>query len=238
MYVYTCDFLLQLMFSCTGFGESLIRTAGGRAFIVLYAILGIPVTVLFIATLSKLMARLFKTCLKPCRKGVKLLVAGYLSLLLAGVILLVFLPAIVFWLVEDRATFGDYSIALYFCFITLSTIGFGDVVVLQSNESHTSVASTAFYTAFIVLWVFVGLAYLTLLITEAVHGISSIWKRLVQKLPGGRTLAEEDFEERPLEKLVVKASRGLRKTLRHVIQHSSKGREERTKTSAETSNVS
>lgn len=225
-----------MFFFCTGFGESVIQTAGGRAFIVLYAILGIPVTVLFIATLSKLLARLFKSCLKPCRKGVKLLVAGYLSLLLAGVILLIFLPAIVFWLVEDRATFGDYSTALYFCFITLSTIGFGDVVVLQNIEFHT--ASTAFYTAFIVLWVFVGLAYLTLLITEAVHGISSIWKRFVQKLPGGRTLAEEDFEERPLEKLVVKASQGLRKTFRHVIQHASRDREEKTRTSAETSNVS
>lgn len=228
---HVCSLILGMLirihtFSCTGFGASVIQTAGGRAFIVLYAIFGIPVTVLLIATLSKLLARLFKMCLKPCHKGVKLLIAGYLALLLAGVILLVFLPAIVFWQVEDQAEFGDYNTALYFCFITLSTIGFGDVVVLQDIEPNTSAASTAFYTVFIVLWVFLGLAYLTLLITEAVHGISSIWKRFVQKLPGGSTLAQEDFEERPLEKLIVKASQGLRRTVRHIIPHSNKGTEE------------
>ena len=204
----------------------MIQTSGGRAFIVLYAIFGIPVTVLLIATLSKLLARLFKTCLKPCRQSVTPLVVAYLGILLAGVILLIILPAIVFWQVEDENVFENFSTALYFCFITLSTIGFGDVVVLwgSSGLHTTSKAGTAVYTAFIVLWVFLGLAYLALLITEAVHGISSIWKRCAQKLPGGSTLAEEDFEERPLEKLIVKASRGLRKTVRNVIPHSNKGR--------------
>ena len=215
----------------------MIRTSGGRAFIVLYAIFGVPVTVLLIATLSKLLARLFKTCLKPCRQRVTPLIVAYLGILLAGVILLIVLPAIVFWQVEDKTIFGDFSTALYFCFITLSTIGFGDVVVLRGRSGlhTTSKAGTAVYTAFIVLWVFLGLAYLALLITEAVHGISSIWKRFAQKLPGGSTLAEEDFEERPLEKLIVKASRGLRKTVRNVIPHSNKGKSRNEKESKRTS---
>ena len=221
---------VHIFLAHAGFGTSVINTTGGRAFIVLYAILGIPVTVVLIATLSKLLARLFKLCLKPCRQGTKRLVASYLSLLLAGVVLLIFLPAVVFWQVE---TSFDFSTALYFCFITLSTIGFGDVVVLQGIESSISPVSLAFYTIFIVLWVFVGLAYLTLLITEAVHGISSVWKRSVQKLPGGTAIAEEEFEERPLEKWLGRASRGVRKTLRHVIQHGNKNKERKTSSNAE-----
>lgn len=201
-----------------GYGNVLIRTDSGRVFIVFFAFFGIPLSILLIATLGQLLSRLFKFILKPFRKKLVVLLLGYASLLLIGFMVIILLPSIVFWLVEtgsgapdvgpstiNQIPFSSLSSALYYSFITLSTIGFGDIVVLTSDTHPDTPAGTACYVAFIVVWVYVGLAYLGLVIHEIIIGFTAVWKRIVVKVPWcGMEVAEERFEDSALERLIAK----------------------------------
>ena len=59
---------------------------------------------------------------------------------LAGFIVFIVLPAVVFWHIEDGWTYLD---SLYFSFVTLTTIGFGDyvagelVMVYRKHNSYS-----------------------------------------------------------------------------------------------------
>ena len=188
----------------------------GRPFVAVFALIGLPLAILLLANLGKLWSRIFKICLKPLSKSLMLLIVSYICLLCFGLIFIVFLPAIIFWYVEN----WPYLDALYFCFIALSTIGFGDVVVLTSDERPPSDEGEVFYVIFIVLWLFVGLAYLALIIQEVVVLLVLIWKFIGKKLPGCQDNMDEEFEERPLEKLVKKAGKKV-KRLRVTFQNRS-----------------
>lgn len=206
------EFIQAFFFSATvitsiGFGNVSTSTVLGRCFVVAFAIFGLPLTVLFLANLGKLLSRIFKTCLKPLSKSLTLLVGGYICLLLFGLVFIIFLPAIVFTYVEE----WSYWDALYFCFIALSTIGFGDVVVLMRDDRPDTRTKEVFYVLFIVLWLFVGLAYLALIIQEIVVLLSLIWKSIMKRVSWCKDTAEEEFEERPLEKLVHKAGKKVKK---------------------------
>ena len=202
-----------------GYGNVILRTDSGRVFIVFFALFGIPLSILLIATLGQLLSRIFKSILiKPFRKNLLVLVLSYISLLLVGFVVIVLLPAIVFWLVEtgsgapdvgpstiDNIPFSSLSAALYYSFITLSTIGFGDIVVLTSDTHPDTAAGVAFYVLFTVVWVYVGLAYLGLVIHEIIVGFTAVWKQVVAKVPWcGMEVAEERFEDSALEKLISK----------------------------------
>lgn len=217
-----------------GYGNVLLRTDSGRVFVVFFALFGIPLSLLLIATLGKLLSRIFKSVLiKPFRKNLLVLVLSYVGLLLVGFVLIVLFPAIVFWAVEtgsgapdvgpatiDTIPFSSLSAALYYSFITLSTIGFGDIVVLTSDTHPSTTAGIACYVFFIVVWVYMGLAYLGLVIHEIIIGFSAVWKRVVAKVPWcGMEVAEERFEDSALEKLVSK----IRAMPRHMRGWSKKG---------------
>ena len=186
-------------------------------FIVFYALIGIPLTVIFLANVGKLLSRILKTCLKPFSKYLSVLVISYVFLLSLGLIIVVCIPAVVFAHVEG----WNYEDAVYFCFISLSTIGFGDIVVLSNDDNPASEVDKAFYTIFIFIWVFVGLAYLTIIIQEFIVAFSLLWKKIAMKIPWCRiAAAEEGFEERPLEKLAAKAGRRINR-LKRTIRHNS-----------------
>ena len=192
-----------------------------KVFIVCYASVGIPLAILLIANLGKLLSRTFKTVLKPFRRNLYVLIAMYIFFLLCGVVVVVFLPAWVFVAVEGPETLPNYGTALYFCFVALSTIGYGRFVVLRNENKPVSVPLRVLYVAFFTVWMFVGLAYLGLIIQEVVVGASLLWKKLAKYLPCcGGEVAEMDFEERPLEKLVKKAKR-LRQTVKSNLREPS-----------------
>lgn len=183
-----------------------------------YASVGIPLAIILIANLGKLLSRLFKTVLKPFRRNLYLLVIMYIFFLSCGVAVVVFLPAWVFLTVEGPETLPNYGTALYFCFVALSTIGYGRFVVLRNENTPVSLPLRVLYVAFFTVWMFVGLAYLGLIIQEVVVGASLLWKKLAKYLLCcGGDVAEMDFEERPLEKLVKKAKQ-LRQTVKSSLR--------------------
>lgn len=105
-------------------------SAGGKAFCVVYAALGLPASLALVATLRHCLLPLLSSpvaCaagrwqLAPARAA--LLQAAGLGLLVAGTFVL--LPALLLWGLQGSRSLLE---AIYFCFGSLSTIGLGDLL--------------------------------------------------------------------------------------------------------------
>lgn len=111
----------------TGYGNQSPITGGGRIFVIFFALLGIPLTGLMLVGVGdKMKSVMFYFQKKNYSEYHRIESTVKHTLLHAVVIgLLILLPAGIFHMVEDW-TYGE---SLYYCFITLFTIGFGDFVV-------------------------------------------------------------------------------------------------------------
>ncbi|ELU12952.1 hypothetical protein CAPTEDRAFT_112884 [Capitella teleta] len=121
-----------LMFTLTvvttiGYGHVYPSTAAGRAICIVYALLGIPFTLIFLGAVGDKMVSVAMRMgqVRWSRKHPAFNKAlNTWCVLLAGMLIMFLLPAIIFTAIEGWS-FGG---ACYYCFITLSTIGFGDTV--------------------------------------------------------------------------------------------------------------
>ncbi|KAL2090735.1 hypothetical protein ACEWY4_012998 [Coilia grayii] len=138
-----------------GYGHAAPGTDAGKAFCMLYAVLGIPLTLVMFQSLGErmntctryLLSRL-KRCLGLRRTGVSMgnmVLVGLLSC--TGVLCV---GAATFSYFEGWSFFHAY----YYCFITLTTIGFGDFVALLKRED---LQSNTLYVTFSFLYILVGL---------------------------------------------------------------------------------
>jgi len=108
------------------------KSAGGRAFTVVYALIGIPLQLVTLGALGWWLSRALDRCFfRPCRCGDdedrstwslgKHVVRMFLNIV---IFLMVFaiIPACLFWQLEE----WTLPEGIYYAFITLTTIGFGD----------------------------------------------------------------------------------------------------------------
>ena len=118
---------LVLFIFSTGYGNQSPTTGGGRIFVIFFALLGIPLTGLMLVGVGdKMKSVVFYFQKKNYTEYHRTERTVKHTLLHAVIIgLLILLPAGIFHTVEDW-TYGE---SLYYCFITLFTIGFGDFVV-------------------------------------------------------------------------------------------------------------
>lgn len=121
----------MFVFVSTGYGHTAPLSDGGKAFCIIYSVIGIPFTLLFLtAVVQRIMV--FSTR-RPItyihtRWGLsKPLVAIVHATLLAMLAVSCFflIPAAIFSALEENWNFLE---SFYFCFISLSTIGLGDYV--------------------------------------------------------------------------------------------------------------
>ena len=151
-----------------GYGQISPVTAGGQAFCCVFALLGIPIAGVLLIKLADILKsgfnRLRDSLLERVPKNPLFSDStAPLYIALVGVVIFMFIPAVVFFAIED----WTYGQSLYYCFITLSTIGFGDFVPAQSSDDNRII-----YKLLTMVWVFVGLAFLTLLL-EIVNDLFS-----------------------------------------------------------------
>ena len=108
----------------SGFGHLSPSTLEGRLFCVAYALVGIPLTLIFTTTYAGLFVEAIQgCCLRApwCRNGKWV---GLMAYILLGSVVFVWIPAGLYSL-SEKWKFAD---ACYFAFVALSTIGFGDFI--------------------------------------------------------------------------------------------------------------
>nr|XP_034954720.1 potassium channel subfamily K member 7 [Zootoca vivipara] len=130
-------FFTASVLTTTGYGHTVPLSALGKIFCILYSLLGIPMTLLLLAGLLQHLLPLLSH--RPVRyiqtrwgfplARVALVHAMGLGLATLGLFILI--PAICFWALEGSWNFLE---SVYFCFISLSTIGLGDYVPRGSSQ--------------------------------------------------------------------------------------------------------
>ncbi|PNJ43513.1 KCNK1 isoform 4, partial [Pongo abelii] len=114
-----------------GYGHTVPLSDGGKAFCIIYSVIGIPFTLLFLtAVVQRITVHVTR---RPVlyfhiRWGFSKQVVAIVHAVLLGFVTVscfFFIPAAVFSVLEDDWNFLE---SFYFCFISLSTIGLGDYV--------------------------------------------------------------------------------------------------------------
>ncbi|KAM6954557.1 potassium channel subfamily K member 3a [Aplochiton taeniatus] len=138
-----------------GYGHAAPSTDGGKIFCMFYALLGIPLTLVMfqslgerINTLVRYLLHRLKKCLGMRRTEVSMVnmvIIGFVSCMSTLCV-----GALAFSQFEGWSFFHAY----YYCFITLTTIGFGDYVALQKDHALQTKPE---YVAFSFIYILTGL---------------------------------------------------------------------------------
>ena len=138
------------------------KSSGGKVFCIFYGLIGIPICGVFLATTSDYFSNSFLHLYERRRHKLQkdkwhdIFIAAVIFLL-PGLAVFLFIPAAIFTYLEVRTNFHDYYHsrcifwtavidlkdwsyldATYFSFMTLTTIGFGDIVVGKTEKLDSS----------------------------------------------------------------------------------------------------
>ncbi|XP_043930389.1 potassium channel subfamily K member 16-like [Protopterus annectens] len=173
-------FFVGTVVSTIGYGNRAPTTESGQIFCVFFALFGIPMNLIILNNvgkhLSSLATKLGKRLLAKGMKKKKVKILTILISFMAGVIVFLLLPPVLFLFSEN----WSYMEGVYFSFITLSTIGFGDYVVGMNTEKKYS----KIYKPMIAIWILFGMAWLALLfnlLTEFFKGTEKKLSKAHQK---------------------------------------------------------
>ncbi|XP_054883280.1 potassium channel subfamily K member 15-like [Poeciliopsis prolifica] len=138
-----------------GYGHVVPRTDAGKTFCMFYAVLGIPLTLIMFQSLGERMNTLVRFLLRRARRGLGLreTEVSMGNMVLVGLLSCVgtlCVGAAAFSHFEDWTFFNAY----YYCFVTLTTIGFGDFVALKKVDA---LQRRPPYVAFCFVYILVGL---------------------------------------------------------------------------------
>ncbi|XP_006033957.2 potassium channel subfamily K member 3, partial [Alligator sinensis] len=138
-----------------GYGHAAPSTDGGKVFCMFYALLGIPLTLVMfqslgerINTFVKYLLHRMKKCLGMRQAEVSM--ANMVTIGFFSCISTLCIGAAAFSYYEHWSFFHAY----YYCFITLTTIGFGDYVALQKDGALQTKPQ---YVAFSFVYILTGL---------------------------------------------------------------------------------
>lgn len=120
-----------------GYGHSTPVTIGGKAFCMAYAMVGIPLGLVMFQSIGERLNKFASVVIKRAKTYLRCqkTEATEMNLMLATGLLssiIITTGAAVFSRYERWSYFDSF----YYCFVTLTTIGFGDYVALQVNSSN------------------------------------------------------------------------------------------------------
>ncbi|XP_023945918.1 TWiK family of potassium channels protein 7 isoform X2 [Bicyclus anynana] len=168
-------FFSSTVLTTIGYGNIVPETFWGRLFCIAYALIGIPLTLTVIADLGRVfatvvsvMAKQMPTMPKWCNRLSESNPAGQRSLYAFWAVCFLFVylsaGAGLFKMWEDDWTFYD---GFYFCFITMTTIGFGDLVPKRPK-----------YMLLCTLYILIGLALTSTIIELVRRQYARSWQQL------------------------------------------------------------
>lgn len=98
------------------------------------------------------------------------MIAKIAALVIPGFIFFIFIPAFIFTRFEN----WDYFLAVYYSYVTLSTVGFGDYVpTFQPHQEREFGFYFICYQIFLICWVVFGLGYILMTIGFIARGLKS-----------------------------------------------------------------
>ena len=168
------NFASSLLFAFTaittiGYGNLSPDTVLGKLICLVYCLLGIPINAFFIASIGNYFQRKQKKFMSHWSRGSETkvfamkIIFQVLIYLILGPLLFILVPALVLIHIEVKWSYLD---AIYFSFITLSTIGFGDLVPGKSLETLNRLGNWEYvYLAGILIWFIFGLGYLSMIMS-------------------------------------------------------------------------
>ncbi|KAF7201614.1 potassium channel subfamily K member 10b isoform X1 [Nothobranchius furzeri] len=171
-------FFAGTVITTIGYGNIAPSTEGGKIFCILYAIFGIPLFGFLLAGVGDQLGTIFVKSILRVEKifrqkhkqisQTKIRVTSIILFILAGCIVFVTIPAVIFKYIESWTTLD----AIYFVVITLTTVGIGDYVAGDSR----SIEYMSWYKPMVWFWILVGLAYFA-----AVLSMIGDWFRVLSK---------------------------------------------------------
>ncbi|KAL4711153.1 hypothetical protein ACJJTC_009524 [Scirpophaga incertulas] len=183
---YMWDFYHSFFFSYTvvstiGYGNLAPTTHLSRILMIFYGLFGIPINGILLANLGEYFGlQLISVYRKYKRRNEKrannlgycfhnLGMLGQIFLyLVPGFLFFIFLPACIFVVFEG----WDYVAAVYYAFVTLTTIGFGDLVAGTVNNGFKN-GYYFTYQIFLIVWITFGLGYIVMLLGFITSGMRS-----------------------------------------------------------------
>ena len=162
-----------------GYGTIAPTTSAGQVLFVFYALVGIPIALIFLSTLGDIFSSWIECALTPVKnrcgrnKAILSRSIAILFIIILGLVLFIFFPALVFFAIEG----WTYGQAVYFCFVSLTTVGFGDFVPARSSAT-LGTTLLGLYKICAAAWTWLGLAFVALLITEIQRTIEAGGKAL------------------------------------------------------------
>ncbi|XP_043372749.1 potassium channel subfamily K member 16-like [Dermochelys coriacea] len=183
-------FFVGAVVSTIGYGTMCPKTAAGQIFCVFFASFGIPFNIVFLHRVSKMLSllceRLGRWLYEKGMKKKKIKFLTLLFFLVMGILVFLCLPSFVFQVAEG----WSYSEGVYFAFITLSTIGFGDYVVgKQPDRNYPS-----YYRSLVAIWIIFGLAWIALLFNLLTTLLEDTEKKITQDLHKMRKAGKDNEE--------------------------------------------
>ncbi|XP_037547428.1 potassium channel subfamily K member 1 [Nematolebias whitei] len=156
-------FFTSTVLTTTGYGHAVPLSDLGKAFCILYSLLGIPVTLFFLSTtverlvvlLTRRPVSYFHRRWALSRSKLAVMHATCLSVIVA--LLFLFIPAWIFVALEEEWNFLD---SLYFCFISLTTIGLGDYVPGETHSKKEANPHPHLYRLAITVYLLLGLVFI------------------------------------------------------------------------------
>ncbi|CAL1599784.1 unnamed protein product [Knipowitschia caucasica] len=130
------DFVSSLFFTSTvltttGYGHTVPLSDEGKAFCIIYALLGIPATLLFLsAVVQRIMVLVTRRPLAYLHRrwAMTKSLLGFIHASSLGIVLTLLLLIVPSWILVTTEKDWNFLEAFYFCFISLTTIGLGDYV--------------------------------------------------------------------------------------------------------------
>ncbi|XP_056334323.1 potassium channel subfamily K member 6 [Danio aesculapii] len=187
-------FFANTMVTTVGYGHTTPLSDAGKAFSIVYALMGVPFTMLVLtACVQRLMHPLTYRPISACQRRAGLQprsasVVHFIVLLFLVVLCFFVVPSLVFSTIEETWSFLD---AFYFCFISLCTIGLGDFVPAEKPGQSLR----ALYKISVMVYLFVGLMVM-FLVLRTFHKLADVhgWTAFFQ-LP---SCDEDDEDKEPI----------------------------------------
>lgn len=165
-------FFASTMVTTVGYGHTTPLSDAGKAFSIAFALIGVPFTMLVLtACVQRLMHPLTYKPISMCQQQGGLhprtaSIVHFIVLLLLVVPTFFVVPSLVFCTIEESWSFLD---AIYFCFISLCTIGLGDFVPGEKPGQNLR----GLYKISVMVYLFVGLMVM-FLVLRSFHKLADV----------------------------------------------------------------